>query len=165
MRSLLCILLFGIAMIPVFWIRADVPPPPVDRPADLHAPPRPAGPFRRDRRPPLPADLKSVELEFTVNGDQTLAVVATSGRFATSADVATLGAEMDIRIEGVLRPLESGESWIVDFDATMHRNDVDNDNDSTFTAAGSVVVELNSKVTLARLPGPDLSVTVRPARH
>lgn len=164
MRSLLCILLFGVAMIPVFWIRADVPPA-VNRSADVLAPPRHHGRSRRDRRPPIPENLKAVELEFTVNGDQALTVAATSGRFATSADVATLGAEMDVRIEGELRALPSGERWLLEFDATMHRNDIDNDNDSAFTAVGSTVVTLNSKATLARLPGPDLSVTVRPARH
>ncbi|QDU38692.1 hypothetical protein Mal4_30220 [Maioricimonas rarisocia] len=173
MKSLIAASLLAVLIVPALWLQAqEDPPPPRDRPAATDDRPRRAASLRpsmsgRQRRdvPSLPADLKSLELEFVVLDEHSLAIVVASGEFSASTDLSSVGGEMHIRIDGDLRSLDGEDRWLLSFEATMHRNDIDNNNDATFTAAGSAVVKLNSKVTLARLPGPDLSVTVRPARE
>ncbi|MFG0332960.1 MAG: hypothetical protein ACF8TS_06310 [Maioricimonas sp. JB049] len=133
MKALIAAGLLAVLIVPAVWLQAQqASPPQRDRPADRNVTPRPDVPRRppvsrgRDREvhAPLPADLKSLELEFVVLDEHARAVAVAGGTFSASTDLAGAEGEMHIRIDGGLQPLPDRDRWLLSFETTMHRNDL-----------------------------------------
>ncbi len=109
---------------------------------------------------------RSLELQFTVQEGEghSFSVLCAGDHYRASVSVGNADGETDVEVEGELVP--AGEDqWMITFQATIHRADLANGGELTFSADGNTLIGLDQQARLATFPGPSLSVTLAPANH
>lgn len=112
--------------------------------------------------PPEPVMLDEpvrLEFQFDEADSHRFDVACASEDYRISIDMVGPDNEIHVEVSGTVRPLDDPDRLFLSFDATIHRANLAEGGEQTFSGTGSAIVMLGEHSRLITFPGPSISVT------